>query len=113
MVPSLAEKCTDYLQNNLDPSNVFVVLQFALVYEEKDLVDRCWKVIDEHTAAAVKSDGFVTLERSLLEEVVEKWATKESKKRGRVVDGREQRGIIVETGLFGLFLFLFRTSLTL
>ena len=41
MVPSVAEKCTDYLQNNLDPSNVFVVMQFALVYEEKDLIDRC------------------------------------------------------------------------
>ena len=114
MVPSLAEKCTDYLQNNLDPSNVFVVMQFALVYEdeEKDLIDRCWKVIDEHADAAVKSDGFATLERSLLEEVVQRdtlnirevelfkgvveWASKKSEKRGIVVDGHERRGIIGE-----------------
>ena len=112
MVPSLTEKCTDYLQNNLDPSNVFVVMQFALVYEEKDLIDRCWKVIDEHADAAVKSDGFATLERSLLEEVIERdtlnirevelfkgvveWASKKSEKRGIVVDGHGRRGIIGE-----------------
>ena len=33
MVPSLADKCTEYLQNNLDPSNVFNILPTAEKYE--------------------------------------------------------------------------------
>ena len=70
MVPSLAEKCTEYLQSNLDPSNAFSVLPTAERYEEKELVDRCWIVIDKQTEAAVKSDGFATIEGSLLEAVV-------------------------------------------
>ena len=70
MVPSLAEKCTEYLQENLDPSNVFSILPSSQKYEEKDLVDRCWKVFDKQTGEAVKSDGFATIERSLLEAVV-------------------------------------------
>ena len=47
MVPSLAEKCSEYLLTNLDPSNVFSILPSAQKYEEKDLVERCWKVIDD------------------------------------------------------------------
>ena len=62
MIPSLTEKCTEYLQENLDPSNVFSILPTAEKYEEKNLVDRCWKVIDEQTESAVKSDGFATVE---------------------------------------------------
>ena len=40
MVPSLADKCTEYLQENLDPSNVFIILPSALKYEEHNLEDR-------------------------------------------------------------------------
>ena len=47
LVPSLADKCTEYLQDNLDPSNVFSILPSAQKYEEKNLVDECWKVIDK------------------------------------------------------------------
>ena len=112
MVPSLAEKCSEYLQDHLDPSNVLSILQSAQKYEEENLVDRCWEVIDEETEAAVKSDGFATLERPLLEALVERdtldipevelfkgvveWATNESEKRGIVSDGQEKRRILGE-----------------
>ena len=45
IVPSLADKCMEYLQKNLDPSNVFTILPFAEKYEDKNLVARCWMVI--------------------------------------------------------------------
>ena len=112
MVPSLADKCTKYLQNNLDPSNVFSILPSAQKFEEENLVERCWELIDEQTEAAVKSDGFVTIERSLLEVLVERdtlditevelfkgvveWATKETEKQGIVADGQEMRKTIGE-----------------
>ena len=112
MMPSLAEKCTQYLQDHLDPSNVFSILPAVQKYEEKKLLDRCWKVIDEETEEAVKSDGFWTIERSLLEVVVERdtltieeielfkavdlWATKECERQGSAADGAIKRKILGE-----------------
>ena len=118
MVPSLAAKCTDYLQDNLDPSNVFSILPFAHKYEEKKLANQCWKVIDKQTGEAVKSDGFATIERSLLEAVVVRdtltieeielfkavdlWATKECERQGLAVDGASKRRILKERVIKGM-----------
>ena len=54
MVPSLADKCTEHLQDNLDSSNVFDVLPLAQKYEEKTLLYQCWKEIDEQTEEALR-----------------------------------------------------------
>ena len=118
MVPSLADKCTEYLQNNLAPSNVFNILPSAEKFEEKELVDRCWKVVDKETKAAVKSDGFATIERSFLEAVlsrdtltieeidlfkaVDQWATKECEKQGLAVNGEQKRRILGEEIIKGI-----------
>jgi len=112
MVPSLAEECTTYLQDNLEASNVFSILPNAQKFEDKALEDRCWEVIETHTEEAVTSDEFVTLERSLVESVVkreklrvkevelfktvDRWATKESEKQGTTPDGKTKRRIIGE-----------------
>ena len=119
MVPSLAENCTNYLQDHLDPSNVFNILPSAQKYDEVNLVDRCWKLIDEQTNAAVKSDGFAAIERSLLEAIVardtlliaeielfkavELWATKECQRQGLVeADGKVKRRILGEQIVKGI-----------
>ena len=118
MVPSLAVKCAEYLQDNLDASNVFNILPHALKFEEEKLADRCWKVIDEQTEEAVKSDGFVAIERSLLEAVVERdtlsieevelfkamnlWATKKCKEQGLSTDGSEKRRVLGERIVKGI-----------
>ena len=118
MVPSLADKCTKYLQDNLAPSNVFSTLPSAQKYEDKDLVEKCWKVINEQADEAVKSVGFATIERSLLEGVVERdtlrisevelfkavmqWATKETEKQGLVADGQVKRRILGEKIMKGI-----------
>jgi len=112
MLPSLANKCTKYLQDNLDPSNVFSILPSGQKYEEKSLVDQCWKVIDQQTEEAVKSDGFATIERSLLEAVVVRdtltieeielfkavdlWATKKCERQSLAADGASKRRILEE-----------------
>ena len=118
LVPSLADKCTEYLQDNLDPSNVFSILLSVQKYEEKRLVDRCWTVIDERTEEAVKSDGFATIERSLLEAVVVRdtltieeielfkavdlWATKACERQGLAADGASKRRILEENVIKGI-----------
>jgi len=112
MVPSLADQCTAYLRKNLEASNVFSILSHAQKFEDKDLEERCWKVIEIHAEEAVTSDEFVTLERSLVESVVkreklrvkevelfkavDRWATKESERQGMTPDGKTKRRIIGE-----------------
>ena len=98
MVPSLANKCTDYLKNNVDASNVFCILSMAQQFEETGLVERCWELVDNKTEEIVRSDEFVDLDKCLLESVVkreslcvkeielfkavDRWATRESEKQG-------------------------------
>ena len=112
MVPSLAEKCTEYLRDDLKASNVFCILPHAQKFEDKDLEDRCWEVIEKQTEEAVTSDEFVTVERSVVESVVkremlnvtevelfkavDRWATKESERQGTSRDGDEKRRILGE-----------------
>jgi len=112
MVPSLADKCMKYLQDNLDSSNVFSILPSAQKYEEKNLVDQCWEVINKQTDEAVKSECFETIERSLLEAVVKRdnlnveemelfkavdlWAIKECERQGLAADGKAKRRILGE-----------------
>ena len=112
MVPSLAEKCSEYLRENLSTSNVFSILPHARKFEDKDLEGRCWEVIEENTEEAVTSEDFVTLERSLIESVVkrerltvkevdlfkavDRWATGESERQGITADGESKRRIIGE-----------------
>ena len=112
MLPSLADKCGAYLQENLEASNVFAILPHAKKFEDQDLESRCWKVIEKHTEEAVTSDEFFTLERSLVESVVknkvlnikeaelfkavDRWATKEIERQGLSPDGETKRKIIGE-----------------
>ena len=112
MVPSLAVKCTEYLRDNLTTSNVFSILPHVQKFEDKDLEDRCWKVIEKQTEEAVTSDEFVTVERSLVESVmkrkvlnvkevellnaVDRWATKECERQGITPDGETKRLILGE-----------------
>ena len=119
MVPSLAGKCAEYLQDNLDTSNVFDILPQAQKYEEEKLMEQCWKVIDEQTEVALKSDGFASIERSLLETVVVRdtlsiqeielfkavnlWATKRCEEQGlSLTDGSEKRRILGERIVKGI-----------
>ena len=118
MLPSLADKCSAYLQENVDASNVFQVMPDAQKYEEKDLLDHCWEVIEKETEKAVKSDGFVIIERSILEELVKKdslnikevelfkavdcWAVNECRKQGLEAEGSEKRRILEERIVKGI-----------
>ena len=118
MLPSLADKCSAYLQENLNASNVFHVFPEAKKYEEKDLLDHCWKVIEKETEEAVKSDGFITIERSILEELVENdllnvkevelfkavdcWAVNVCQKQGLEAEGSVKRKILGERIVKGI-----------
>ena len=112
LVPSLAGKCTEYLREHLEASNAFSILPQAQKFEDKDLEERCWNVIERHTEEAVTSDDFVTLERSIVESVVnterlnvkevdlvkavDRWASKEVERQGLTPDGEVKRRVLGE-----------------
>ena len=118
IVPSLAKKCTEYLRDNLNASNVFFILPHARKFENKDLEDRCWEVIDEQTEEAVTSDEFVSVERSVIESVVkrealnvtevelfkavDRWATRECERQGITSDGETKRRVLGEDIVNGI-----------
>ena len=112
LVPSLAERCTEYLREHLEASNVFSILPQAQKFEHKDLEERCWSVIESHTEEAVTSDDFVTLERSVVESVVkrerlnvkevdlfkavDRWANRAVEKQGLTPDSKVKRKVLGE-----------------
>ena len=72
MVPSLVEKCNDFLRDNLKASNVLCILPYAQKFEDTDLEDRCWKVISTRTKETVTCREFESLDRFLVESIVKK-----------------------------------------
>ena len=112
VVPSLVDKCTEYLQEHLEASNVFSILPQAQKFEDKNLEELCWKVIETHTENTLTSEEFITLEKSVVESVakrerlnvkevdlfnaVDRWATKEVEKQRLTPGGKVKRGIFGE-----------------
>ena len=112
MVPSLANRCTEYLQNSLDAGNVFSILPLAQKFEEEELVEHCWDLIDKNTEDIVRSDEFVDLDKCLVESIVQReslnirefdlfkavvrWATRETERQGLNVNDDVKRRVLGE-----------------
>ena len=111
-LPLLKNALFKYLREHLGASNVFSVLPQAQTFEDKDLEELCWEVIEAQTENALTSEEFVTLERSIVESVVkrerlnakevdlfkavDRWATKEVERQGLTADGVVKRRILGE-----------------
>jgi len=107
MVPSLAGKCTKYMRQSLDASNVLFILAHAQEFEDKHLEDICWEVIENQTEEVLSSDEFVTVERAVVESVVKRerldvtevelfkavnrWTAKESERQGTTFGDANRR----------------------
>ena len=112
ILASLAQKCVEFLMRNLDLANVLCVLSHAQKFDEKNLVDRCWEMIENETEEVVKSEEFVQVDKSLLEAMVKRatltisevelfrtvdlWATEECKRQGVLASGKVKRRILGE-----------------
>ncbi|KAL9955316.1 hypothetical protein ACROYT_G036623 [Oculina patagonica] len=112
IVPCLVEECVKYLKANLDPSNVLCVLQHAQKYKKKDLLCQSWYLIDKRMEEVLKSSDFLTIEKSLLEQLVirnslnikevelfkavDRWAGKECERQNLAADGSVKRQILGE-----------------
>lgn len=65
-VPSLTEKCVEFMQREIKPENVFHILQIARRLDVANLERRCWRLIDRKTKACLCSKSFLDADRDIL-----------------------------------------------
>uniref|UniRef100_A0A3Q2PCM1 BTB domain containing 6 n=2 Tax=Fundulus heteroclitus TaxID=8078 RepID=A0A3Q2PCM1_FUNHE len=118
IVPALAKACVTFLETSLEAKNACVLLSQSRLFEEPELTQRCWEVIDAQAELALRSEGFCEIDLQTLEiilqretlnteevvvfEAVMNWAAAECKRRGLGPSTRNKRDAL------GKALFLVR-----
>nr|XP_061798188.1 BTB/POZ domain-containing protein 6-B-like isoform X2 [Nerophis lumbriciformis] len=118
IVPALARACVNFLETSLEAKNACVLLSQSRLFEEPELTQRCWEVIDAQAELALRSEGFCEIDVQTLEiilhretlnakeavvfEAVVAWAAAECQRRGLAPASRNLRQVL------GKALFLVR-----
>ena len=110
-LPSLADMCIGYLRKNVTATNVIRILKEAKKYQLESVVGgRCWEVIDKYTERVLRSDEFVTVDKVVLEKLVDRnslsvsevalfeavnsWANEQCQIQGFVQTGNVKRELL-------------------
>ena len=72
IVPHLATKCVEYLEKEMNYSNVFEILKYTRKFDEEDLVERCWQIIDNDTIDCIQSEAMLQIGHDILESLVKR-----------------------------------------
>ncbi|XP_075387378.1 BTB/POZ domain-containing protein 6 isoform X2 [Tenrec ecaudatus] len=110
IVPALAKACVHFLETSLEAKNACVLLSQSRLFEEPELSQRCWEVIDAQAEMALRSEGFCEIDRQTLEiivtrealntkeavvfEAVLSWAEAECKRQGLPVTPQNKRHVL-------------------
>ncbi|XP_014289121.1 BTB/POZ domain-containing protein 6-B isoform X1 [Halyomorpha halys] len=70
IVPHLARACVAYLETSLTAKNACLLLSQSRLFEEPDLMQRCWEVIDAQAEMALHSEGFCDIDGTTLASVL-------------------------------------------
>ncbi|XP_042864860.1 BTB/POZ domain-containing protein 6-B-like isoform X3 [Penaeus japonicus] len=70
LVPHLAQQCVKFLEVSLTARNACLLLSQSRLFEEPELMTRCWEVIDAQAEMALQSDGFVDIDFPTLTSVL-------------------------------------------
>lgn len=70
IVPFLAKACVQYLETSLSARNACILLSQGRLFEEQELMQQCWEVIDAQAEEALASDGFADIDYSTLESIL-------------------------------------------
>ena len=54
----MAEKCCEILEASIKPENVFVVLEQAIQFDEKELEEKSWDIVLKKTQECLNSEAF-------------------------------------------------------
>ena len=58
LMSCLAEKCFEVLEASITSDNVFMALEQAIQFDEKDLEAKCWSIISVNTFESLNSEAF-------------------------------------------------------
>ncbi|XP_043930307.1 BTB/POZ domain-containing protein 6 isoform X2 [Protopterus annectens] len=110
IVPALAKACVNFLETSLEAKNACVLLSQSRLFEEPELTQRCWEVIDAQAELALKSEGFCEIDQQTLEiiltretlnikevvvfEALLNWADAECRRQGLQVTSRNKRNVL-------------------
>uniref|UniRef100_A0ABI7X2U9 BACK domain-containing protein n=1 Tax=Felis catus TaxID=9685 RepID=A0ABI7X2U9_FELCA len=110
IVPALAKACVNFLETSLEAKNACVLLSQSRLFEEPELTQRCWEVIDAQAEMALRSEGFCEIDWQTLEiivtrealnakeavvfEAVLSWAEAECKRQGLPATPRNKRHVL-------------------
>ncbi|XP_059540650.1 BTB/POZ domain-containing protein 6 [Myotis daubentonii] len=110
IVPALAKACVHFLETSLEAKNACVLLSQSRLFEEPELTQRCWEVIDAQAEMALRSEGFCEIDWQTLEVVVTRealntkeavvfeavlnWAEAECKRQGLPATPRNKRHVL-------------------
>ncbi|KPP73260.1 BTB/POZ domain-containing protein 6-like [Scleropages formosus] len=110
IVPALAKACVNFLETSLEAKNACVLLSQSRLFEEPELTQRCWEVIDAQAELALCSEGFCEIDRPTLEiiltretlntkeavvfEAILNWAMAECKRQGLPATARNKRSVL-------------------
>ena len=72
LISSLAEKCCEILEASIKPENVFVVLEQAIQFDEKELEEKSWDIVSKKTRECLSSEAFCNIGLHLLNALLKK-----------------------------------------
>lgn len=64
IVPHLAKACVNYLETSLTAKNACLLLSQSRLFEEPELMQRCWEVIDAQVCESTENLATMCLEQS-------------------------------------------------
>ena len=70
LIDGLVDKCKTYLETEMSPNNVCVILNHCILYDENELMEKCMEVIHNHTEDVLNSDDFLNCSNEGLHKVV-------------------------------------------
>ena len=72
LISSLTEKCCEIVEASIRPENVFVVLEQAIQFDEKELEEKSWDIVSKKTQECLNSEAFCDIELHTLNALLKK-----------------------------------------
>lgn len=70
LVLSLMRQCGRFLEERIDPNNVFETLTQARQFREEELEKRCWFIVDLNTKQCLESPSFLELDAAAIKSLL-------------------------------------------
>lgn len=66
----LSRAVITFLEANLNAENVCLLLSQITLFEEEELIKRCWEVVDANAECVFRSEGFLEIDFNLFEQII-------------------------------------------